>query len=189
MTENKNEARDIDLDEEVYKVDVDEDTAPEDGSDAGRMQQLEAQLAQANQQAEEYKALALRMQADYENFKRRSAAEKLESYENNQKEFVLRILPMYDNLCRALASASSDPASIINGVEMIGRQFADFLASQGVEKMETAACVFDPELHEAVMTEACEDADENTVLQEFQSGYTIKGKLLRPAMVKVAKSE
>lgn len=178
-----------DVEEEIFKVNIEEDSVQEADANALKIQEFEAQIQKANQQIDEYKASALRMQADFENFRRRTASERLESYANNQKEFILKILPMYDNLCRALASASSDPASIINGVEMIVRQFEDFLCAFGVEKLETNACVFDPELHEAVMTEVCEDADENTVLQEFQAGYTLKGKLLRPAMVKVAKSE
>ena len=129
----------------------------------------------------------MRTAAEFDNFKKRSSREKDEVYGNAVCDTIEKILPVLDNLDRAIISTdeNSDASSVLEGVKMIKKQFEDALTSIGVSPIEAVGNPFDPEKHNAVMT-AESDEDENTVLEEFLKGYTYKDKIVRHSMVKVS---
>lgn len=102
---------------------------------------------------------------------------------------ITKLLPVLDNFDRALIAAKEREAenSFIEGVEMIFRQLLQVLASEGLEEVDALGCAFDPNCHDAVMQVESNEVEKNTVLEEVQKGYRLKGKLIRPSMVKVAK--
>jgi molecular chaperone GrpE len=132
---------------------------------------------------EEYKRALLQVRADFENYKRRTARHFEEIGEFAKSELLKKILPIVDDFEKALSFENNPYAE---GMQMIYRQLVDFLKKEGVEKMETVGKEFDPNLHEAVSWVESEDKD-GIIVEEMQAGYTYKGKLLRPARVKVAR--
>ena len=129
----------------------------------------------------------MRTAAEFDNFKKRSSREKDEVYGNAVCDTIEKILPVLDNLDRAIISTdeNSDASSVLEGVKMIKKQFEDALTTIGILPIEAVGNPFDPEKHNAVMT-AESDEDENTVLEEFLKGYTYKDKIVRHSMVKVS---
>lgn len=129
----------------------------------------------------------MRTAAEFDNFKKRSSREKDEVYGNAVCDTIEKILPVLDNLDRAILSTdeNSDAISVLDGVKMIKKQFEEALASIGVSPIDAVGNPFDPEKHNAVMT-AESDEEENTVLEEFLKGYTYKDKIVRHSMVKVS---
>jgi molecular chaperone GrpE len=144
-------------------------------------------LAEKTQEAEVQRNYALMMQADLENLRKRTAREKDDYRAELTSALVEKILPVYDNLERAMQSDASSLESLLGGIEIIVRQLYSVLESFGMEKVEAEACLFDPECHEAVVTDYDGELPDNHILEELQKGYKIKGKLIRPAMVKVNK--
>jgi molecular chaperone GrpE (heat shock protein) len=131
----------------------------------------------------------LRLQAEFENFKRRVDREKADFYRHATSDLVERLLPVVDNFDRALLHAHEDPREagpFLDGVDLIHKQLLEVLTKHGLSPVETADRPFDPEVHEAVATEETDDVPVNTVLAELQRGYRFHGRLLRPAMVKVS---
>lgn len=131
----------------------------------------------------------LRRQADFENFRRRADREKAEIIEYASMESVRQLLPVLDDFERALGAAPDrdGPAGdYVKGLDLIAQRFAETLRRLGLEPMETVGQPFDPNVHHAVEMVEDEQAADHTVLAEYQRGYTFKGRLLRPAMVRVA---
>jgi molecular chaperone GrpE len=131
----------------------------------------------------------LRGQAEFENYRRRTERERAELYQHGRDDVLLQFLPVVDNFERALSSletSEGDAEALRHGVELIHKQFKDALSKFGLEEVEAVGQTFDPHVHEAVTTEATDKHKENTVIQEFQRGYKIGDRLLRPAKVKVA---
>ena len=153
--------------------------------------QLQAQVeALAAEKASLYDKL-LRRQAEFENYRKRVERERAELYQRGRDDVLLQFLPVVDNFERALSSletSEGDAEALRHGVELIHKQFKDALAKFGLEEVEAVGQTFDPHVHEAVTTEATDKHKENTVIQEFQRGYKIGDRLLRPAKVKVASS-
>jgi molecular chaperone GrpE len=133
----------------------------------------------------------LRRQAEFENYRRRTERDKVESYQRARADVLMEMLPVIDNFERALSSLEkSDSADegIKHGVELIHKQFKDTLTKLGLQPIEAIGQVFDPNLHEAVTIEQTDEHEENTVVEEFERGYKLGDRLLRPAKVKVASS-
>ena len=131
----------------------------------------------------------LRLQAEFENLKRRVDREKEEFYRHATSDLVGRLLPVVDNFDRALLHAHEDPRGagpFLDGVRLIQKQLLEVLTKHGLRPVEAIGLPFDPEVHEAVATEESPTVAANTVLAEFQRGYLFHGRLLRPAMVKVS---
>lgn len=131
----------------------------------------------------------LRIQAEFQNYKRRTEKEKSEIYKYANEKIVVELLLVMDNLDRALESIShnvEDHQNVLNGVEMIKKSFEDLLEKEGVKVIEAVNQPFDPNLHHAVMTEEKDDCDADIVIEEFQKGYKLNDKVVRPAMVKVS---
>jgi molecular chaperone GrpE len=131
---------------------------------------------------EEYKRALLQLRADFENYKRRTARHFEQIGEFAKSELLKRMLPIVDNFERALSFEENPYAE---GMKIIYNQLLDFLKKEGVERMETLGKEFDPNLHEAVGW--VDDNEDGVIVEETQAGYTYKGKLLRPAKVKVAR--
>ena len=129
----------------------------------------------------------LRLQADFDNYRRRTRQEQSELGAFVTQNFIKELLPVLDNFERALTSRPDDDASGFGaGVEMIFRQFYGVLEKQGVTVVETVGSMFDPAKHEAIMRDEASDQPEGTIVAELQKGYAASGKVLRPALVKVA---
>ena len=138
---------------------------------------------------DELKELLLRRQAEFDNFRKRSEREKSDFYQYAGMEVVRELLPVLDDFDRARKVETAD-AEYARGVDMIYNRLYEAMKKQGLEPIDTQGKTFDPHLHQAVervvMKEAAKDAEDDAIIGEFQRGYFFKGKLLRPAMVKVA---
>lgn len=172
-----------------------EETSPAEGEPAAAeeqpdpskiIRQLEDELRLKEAIIEEYKRRLLRLQADFDNFRRRTQREKEEMARFAAEGLIVKLLPVLDNLERALAAGETDSTRLLEGVSLIHRQFMEILAAEGVEPIQAVGCPFDPSCHEAVMQVQDDRYPENTVVEELQKGYTLKGKVIRPAMVKVS---
>lgn len=135
-------------------------------------------------QNQELETKFLRLQADFDNFRKRSRQEKEDIQLLANKQLILNFLPIVDNFQRALADPA-DSGSFKEGVEMIYRQLMVMLNQAGMEEIEAVGQPFDPEFHEAVMQAEAPDDKKGLILMEIQKGYTLHGKLLRPSMVQV----
>src|SRR5215475_7562978 len=151
---------------------------------------LQEQLAQQRQKTEEYVDHLQRLQADFQNYRRRMMQEKSEAV-NRGKEDVLRALvPVLTNFRLALQHADQDANAVRQGVQMIWQQFEGFLRDQGVEPIPTIGQVFDPAYHEVLSTvPATAETPANTIVTEVKAGYRLDGRLLAPAQVIVARAE
>lgn len=143
--------------------------------------ELEALKTQLDEQEAKY----LRLCAEYDNFRKRSQKEKEAAYADAKADAVLAVLPVYDNLERALKQETADQA-YARGVQMTMDGLKEILAKLGVEEIPALGAPFDPSLHNAVMHVEDEDAGENAVVEVFQSGFRLGERVIRFAMVKVA---
>ena len=134
---------------------------------------------------DELKELLLRRQAEFDNFRKRSEKERADFAQFAGMELVREILPILDDFDRALKIETAD-TEYAKGVGMIYGRLFEALKKQGLEPIDTTGATFDPHLHQAIERVETKDAEDHAVLAEFQRGYNFKGKLLRPAMVKVA---
>jgi molecular chaperone GrpE len=142
------------------------------------------------QRFKEYENLLKVLQADFDNYKKRTQREREEIYSYANIGFAKDILPILDNLERALASINKeDPAqkAIFSGVEMIYNQFISALEKNNVTEIDALLQPFNPEKHYGVMQVEDSDQPENTIVEVLQKGYTLKDKVIRPSMVKVSK--
>ena len=127
----------------------------------------------------------LRLAAEFDNFRKRTAKEKEQSYSNGRADAIEKLLPVYDNLARALKQETTDPA-FKKGVEMTMTELVKILNSLGVEIYGAEGDMFDPELHNAVLHIDDDSIAENTITQVFQQGFKMGDKVVRFAMVQVA---
>jgi len=153
------------------------------------LKRLQAALAEAQE------GLA-RRQADFENYRKRIERERGEAYNRVVGEVAHKLLPVVDNLARALdaektvqSGESREFRHFLHGVELINRQLNDVLESLGIQPIAAVGERFDPHIHEAVVTEPSDEYEPDTVTEELVRGYRIGDRLLRPAMVKVAARE
>lgn len=140
-------------------------------------------------EVEEVRGLAQRKQAEFENYRRRMERERAELARHAGFELVREVLPVLDNLERALLASKSSPAETFRaGVEIIHRQFQEILLRLGLSEVESEGKPFDPHVHEAVTRVATDEHPDGVVVGVFQKGYLFRDRLLRPAMVSVAQS-
>ena len=144
------------------------------------------ELAAAIAKQEEYLNMAQRVQADFENFRRRNQNVRKEAFDEGARAFATTLLPVIDNLERAIAAAqNSTDESLRSGVEMVYRQLCEAFEKRGITTIDRKGEKFDPNLENAVMQGAPEDGEPGTVCEVFQKGYQMEGMVLRHAMVKV----
>jgi molecular chaperone GrpE len=154
---------------------------------------VESELQKAQAECRELQDLMARRQADFDNYRKRIERERGETYNRVVADVVGQLLPVMDNLRRALeaeasveATESQEFKNFLHGVELIGKQLNGVLENLGVEPISTVGRPFDPHVHEAIATEQTDEFEPDTVTQEIVRGYRLGEKLLRPAMVKVA---
>ena len=146
-----------------------------------RVEELASQLEEANNRY-------LRLAADFDNFKKRARQEQLDTMRHAAATVVERLLPVVDDANRALDHAPEGvDEGWLKGVQLTVRQLEDVLASVGVERVSAMGAPFDPKLHEAVGSEERADQPEDTVVVELRPGYRMHDRVLRPALVKVAR--
>ena len=145
---------------------------------------LAKELEQTRAQRDEYLDLAQRKQAEFANYRRRTEGVRQEAYDDGRRDTIEKLLPVVDNLERALEAAGEESA-LRSGVEMVLRQTLDTLAKLGVETIDPMGQPFDAELHNAVMQGSAEEGEPGTVCQVLQKGYRLGGRVIRHAMVKV----
>ena len=167
-----------------------EGNQPEENKTPDSKEKKEDPVLQAEQKLKETEDRLLRLRAEYDNFRKRSQKEKDGMFADGAISVVAAILPVMDNLERALSAAQQSPESseegLRKGVEMTHQQFRDILEKLGVTVIKTSGEAFDPALHNAVMHIEDEEVGENIIVEEFQKGYLYKDKVVRHAMVKVA---
>ena len=149
--------------------------------------ELKAKAAKADENWDKY----VRAVADLDNFRKRATRERTDAVKYANEGLIEKLLPVVDNFEAALAAASSPQGgnvdSLRTGIQMIHTQLKSFLADAGVEEIDAVNQVFDPNLHEAVSQQATDEAPEGQVVQQMRKGYRLKDRLIRPAMVVVAK--
>lgn len=160
----------------------------------GEIKRLEAELQKAAAERQSLLDRLARSQADFDNYRKRTERERIETYNRIVGNVVRKLLPVVDNLHRALDavgtvqdSEAEEVRHFVQGVELIARQLNDVLASMGVQPVPTVGEPFDPNIHEAIATEETDQFEPDTVTQEIVRGYRLGDSLLRPAMVKVAR--
>jgi molecular chaperone GrpE len=165
------------------------DAAESGGSPAKSSAELEEALAVASAERERVQERLLRLQAEFENFKKRTAREKADFLKFANEELLLKLLPVLDNLDRAIASVPGEGpcAPLREGVEITARLFRSVLERSGVTAVPALGQPFDPGVHQAVAQVEAAGA-ENMVVEEVQRGYLLEGRVLRPAMVKVSRA-
>ncbi len=159
--------------------------AAADETDPETLQEL---LAEQTTRAEDHYNRLARLQAEYENFRRRTRQETENFHKYASEQLAGVLLPVLDNFERALAAEGDSVESFKSGVEMIYRQFLEALATEGIKAIPAVGEQFDPVKHEAVQRAESDEYPENTIIEEFRRGYYLKDKVIRPSMVKVAKS-
>lgn len=173
--------KDLDKDVEIKDEEVIEETetAEEETQEASETDALKAEI-------EVLKDKLMRHAAEFDNFKKRTQKEKEEMYKLAVSETIEKLLPVKDNLERAIASVLSADEKIAEGVKMIDKQFMDVLKDIGVEEIESVGQEFNPERHNAVLHEESDEVGENIITEEFMKGYIYKEKVIRHSVVKVA---
>ncbi len=167
------------------KKEVLEEMLEEEQSENEKVEEKEESLSELEVLNDKF----LRLNAEFINYKRRTEKEKSDIYKYANEKLILDLLTFMDNIERAVESIkiSEDKSSLLDGVSMIKKNFDDFLQKQGVEIIESKGEEFDPNRHHAVLSEEVEGTEEGIVLDELQKGYTLREKVIRPAMVKVSK--
>lgn len=157
-------------------------------NEAQEAEQPGSEVEALRAQVQELQDKLLRTYADFDNLRRRTRQEKeeLASYANSK--LISDLLPALDNFTLALAASehANDGAALLKGIEMVYRQLSGVLAQAGVSVMEPIGSPFDPNLHEAVGTSEVEGAEPGIVMEVLRTGYVLKDKVLRPAMVKIS---
>ena len=143
-------------------------------------------IAGLEKERDEMKALAQRVQADFDNFRRRNATVMTDCREEGLRSCIKELLPVLDNFDRAMESAKGVQNDWLEGVRLVQRQLMETLGKCGLKEIP-AEGMFDPNLHEAVMQEAAEGAESGAILAVFQKGYQVNDRIIRHSMVKVAK--
>ena len=186
MQENKMQENDIETTATEAEVDtVKEEAAPKaEKTDKKKVKKLEEELAAANARAEELNERYVRMLAEYDNFRKRTAKERESVYSDAYLDALTNILPVLDNLERA--EGCEEAEALKKGLELTLKSFRDTLAKMGVTEIEAKGQIFDPNLHNAVMHVEDEAYGENEIAEVLMKGYRKDDKVIRYSMVKVA---
>src|SRR3989339_1814176 len=157
--------------------------------DDKKTEELILKLQEAEKRSAENYDKYLRSAAEFDNYRKRAIREKADAINYGNEKLLQDILPLLDGMDRALEQAgkAGDFEAFQKGLQMIRGQFAGFLKKQGVESMDTLQKDFDPNLHEALLQVDSADHEHNKVVSEFEKGFLLNGRLLRPAKVSVCR--
>ena len=196
-TENEDLLLDDDEDASLDALSAEEEQADNGettgGPDTAELIATRSELKRVEAENAELKNQLARRQADFENYRKRVERERSETYNRVVADVATKLLPVSDNLKRALEAESSVEAAesdefrhFLSGVDLIWKQLNGVLEALGVKPIPAVGEQFDPHVHEAVVTEATDEYEPDTVIQEIVAGYRLGDKLIRPALVKVA---
>lgn len=199
----KNQERDLlngenTVGSEIVDAEIKSDGVAKARSSGGRKEkktsrprrQLEGKLAKAEEKAGSLRDSLMRLQAEFENFKKRQVREREEQRRNTCERIIGKFLPVLDNLERAVGHGSKgvEPEKLVEGIQLVIKQLRESFKQSGVEQIPALGETFDPHVHEAMSrVETDGDPPDGTVVEVYQVGYLINGRVLRPAMVGVAK--
>lgn len=164
------------LEEEIVEEEIDskEDKEENESKESEKVEELENRL--------------IRLQADFENYKKRAMKEKQDIVKYSLEEIILDILPVIDSFNRALDIENTEnEEGIYEGLKMINSQLIETLEKKGLKEIDALEKEFDPNYHNAILQEEADGVDSNIVIKVFQAGYTLNDKVIRPSMVVVSK--
>lgn len=192
--EEKNEQNQVNEEKDVFEEansteeNVEQKTEEQQEQEDLDIDQLKKELEALRKEKDAHYNRLLRVQAEYDNFKKRTQREREADHKYKAQDLVNDLLPVLDNFERALQVEKTEAtSSLIDGISMVHRQLMDALKNNGVEIIETEGKEFDPNLHHAVMQVEDESYESNYIVEELQKGYMLKDRVIRPAMVKVNK--
>lgn len=173
-------------DHQTVDGDIEGDALPADSQDTPDVAAL---LAEKTRECDDAKDRHLRLYAEFENYKKRTQRDQMDYVKYAAEKVLKELLPVADNLERAIAHARSVRAdqTILDGLDLIGRQFRDALQKSGAEPIAALGRPFDPAVHQALAQVESTEHEPDTVVEEAQRGYLLHGRILRPALVTVAR--
>ncbi len=171
----ENEVKEKELEEEAKEEEVLEEEVQVDETDS------------LKKKAEEATEKFVRLQAEFQNYKKRTEKEKANLYKFANEKLILDLLPLMDNMERAIVSSEGSSEKVVDGIKMIKKSLDDFFEKNGVKYIEAVGKPFDPEFHHAVMTEESDEIESEHIIEELQKGYMLNEKVIRYSMVKVSK--
>jgi len=170
---------------EVVEGEIEFDEEDDDEAD-DELEEAQDRIEELEAENEQLRSRALRIQADMENYKKRTERERMDSIKFANKSVFLQLLDVLDNFDRALTAVTDPKDNFAIGVQMIQKQLLDVLSQNGVEEINAVGRQFDPYLDEALAQEPTSEHEENTIIEVFMKGYRYQGNLLRATKVKVA---
>nr|WP_185235435.1 nucleotide exchange factor GrpE [Teredinibacter franksiae] len=187
----ENDINEEKVEEQVAAEQVAIEEEPQSEAAAGVVAELEAEIEKLQSELNEAKEQAMRAAAEAQNVRRRAEQDVEKAHKFGVEKFVSDMLPVADNLVRAVeasAAEAADLASVTEGVELTLKSLMDALQRHKVEQVNPEGEPFNPELHQAMTAVPQPDVEPNTVINVYQCGYTLNGRLVRPAMVVVSKA-
>ena len=188
MSRKKNEAKNAPEEKQIPAEEKPAEASEESGQEAAEEEKdpMQKALDEANAKAEEYLTLAKRVQADFENYRRRNESVRADAYADGRRDTAALMLPVLDNLERAVDAAAGSPDEALkSGVEMVLKQMTEAYGKMDVRPIDRQGEKFDPNLENAIMQGSPEEGEPGTVCQVLQKGYLMGDRVLRHAMVKV----
>lgn len=189
VSKQQEEIKDNNLENENVDSNPEVDIKETNGEKNINLDELLDKYNKITNECEELSNRYIRLQADFNNFKKRVEKERENTYQYATQDIMTSLLPVLDNFDRALGvdTGETNVENLYKGVEMVYNQLIEVLQSNGLEEIEAVNNRFDPNFHHAVVQEESEDHDEDVVIEVFQKGYKVKDKVIRPSMVKVSK--
>ncbi|MFT9848619.1 nucleotide exchange factor GrpE [Aneurinibacillus sp. REN35] len=188
--ETAEEIQEQEIDESIVSAEAqgDEQAKTAEAAELSREDELLAEIEQLKAEKEEMHNKYLRAQADLQNFRTRVNKEKEQMLQYSSQRAMEALLPVVDNFERAIEASqdAQDPNSLREGIEMVFRQLQQVLEQEGVSTVPGVGEPFDPNMHQAVMQEASSEYESGIIIEEFQKGYRLKDRVIRPSMVKVS---
>ncbi|MBQ3428928.1 MAG: nucleotide exchange factor GrpE [Mogibacterium sp.] len=185
IEDGKDEAEEVKTEDKAPEEEVPEEASGEDK--AGEAETAEKAAADEKAAAEAESERYMRLMAEFQNYKKRAAKEKTDTLQYANEKIVGDLLPVIDNFERALATETDDLEGYAKGMQLIFEQFKKALENAGLEEIKAMDEDFDPNVHNAVMTDNIEDKDDGKITKVLQKGYKLRDKVVRPSMVAVNK--
>lgn len=180
--EEKEETKDPDPGRESPESDQEDEVVEAEIVDEEEDQVVQEEKAEESAD----RARLIRLQADFENFKKRTEKDRQDTIKYANEKLILKLVDVVDNFHRALETEREEKDSFYEGMELIFAQLTDVLKEEGLEAIDPTGEAFNPNFHDAVLSEESEEVPSGHVIETMRKGYTLKGRLIRPAMVKVA---
>ena len=177
----------VETDEDVAEADASEEMSDDEAAEEEERDPKDVRIEELERQLEEAEDKYLRQVASFDNYKRRMTLDKEEMQKYRSQSLMKELVPILDNFERALQTevTSEDAVALKEGVAMIERGLKEALKNEGLEPIESVGQPFDPNFHQAVMTGQDDEQESGVVLEEFQKGYRLNDRIIRPSMVKV----